>query len=78
MDTQPMLPERSYAIRLASASGLARITDLTHRIDVNTRGHSWRARRSELNEIGYCKISLDRAVPFDPYSEEPPHRAASC
>lgn len=68
MDPQPMLPERSYSIRLACASGLARITDLTHRIDVNTRGRL-ASKTLELNEIGYCKISLDRAVPFDPYSE---------
>ena len=68
MDTQPMLPERDYSIRLASASGIAQITDLTHRIDIDTRGHL-AAKTLELNEIGYCKISLDRAVPFDPYSE---------
>ncbi len=68
MDGQPMLPERDYSIRLASASGVAQVTDLTHRIDINTRGHL-AAKTLELNEIGYCKISLDRAVPFDPYSE---------
>lgn len=68
MDTQPMLPERSYAIRFASASGLAQITDLTHRIDVNTQGHE-AAKTLELNEIGYCKISLDRAVQYDHFSE---------
>ena len=68
MDTQPMLPERDYSIRLASASGIAQVTDLTDRIDIDTRGHL-AAKTLELNEIGYCKISLDRAVPFDPYSE---------
>ena len=68
MDAQPMLPERDYSIRLASASGIAQVTDLTHRIDIDTRGRL-AAKTLELNEIGYCKISLDRAVPFDPYSE---------
>ena len=68
MDSQPMLPERSYSIRFASASGSAQITDLTHRVDVHTQGRL-AAKRLELNEIAYCKISLDRAVPFDPYAE---------
>ena len=66
-DSQPMLPERSYSARFASAAGIAQITDLTHRIDVNTRNRL-AAKTLELNEIGYCKITLDHAIPFDPYS----------
>lgn len=68
MDTQPMLPERAYLIRFASASAVARVTDLTHRIDVETLGHL-AAKTLQLNEVGYCKLSLDRPVPFDPYAE---------
>ena len=64
MDGQPMLPERSYLARFASASAVARVTDLTHRVDVDTLGRL-AAKTLELNEIGYCKISLDRPVPFD-------------
>ena len=66
-DSQPMLPERSYSARFASASGIAQITDLTHRVDVNTRNRL-AAKTLELNEIGYCKITLDHAIPFDTYS----------
>ena len=68
MDAQPMLPERSYRARFASASAFARVTDLTHRVDVDTMGR-FAAKTLELNEVGYCKISLDRPVPFDSYSE---------
>ncbi len=68
MDGQPMLPERSYLARFASASALARVTDLTHRVDVETLGRL-AAKTLELNEIGYCKISLDRPVPFDSHGE---------
>ena len=68
MDASPMLPKRSYLARFASASAVARITDLTHRIDVDDLGRL-AAKTLELNEIGYCKISLDRAVPFDPYAD---------
>ncbi len=68
MDTQPMLPERSYAFRFASASGFARVTDLAHRIDARSQ-ERLAARTLGLNEIGYGNIAFDRAVPFDPYSE---------
>lgn len=33
-----MLPERPYLARFSSASAVAQITDLTHRIDVDTLG----------------------------------------
>jgi len=68
MDAQPMLPERSYLARFASASALARVTDLTHRVDVDTMGR-FAAKTLAQNEVGYCKISLDRPVPFDSYSD---------
>jgi len=64
MDAQPMLPERSYLARFAGASAVARVTDLTHRVDFETMGH-FAAKTLERNEVGYCKISLDRPVPFD-------------
>ena len=67
MDPQPMLPERPYLVRFASASAVAQVTDLTHRVDVDTLGR-FAAKTLRLNEIGYCKISLDRPVPFDPYA----------
>ena len=68
MDAQPMLPERSYLVRFAGTSAVGRVTDLVHRVDVDTMGRL-AAKTLELNEIGYCKISLDRPVPFDAYSE---------
>lgn len=63
-----MLPERPYLARFASASAVAQITDLTHRIDVDTLGRL-AAKTLQLNEVGYCKISLDRPVPFDAYAK---------
>ena len=66
-DQQPMLPERVYSARVAGTFGNARITDLTHRVDIDTQSHL-AAKTLELNEIGYCKLTLDRAIPFDPYS----------
>ena len=63
-----MLPERPYLARFASASAVAQITDLTHRIDMDTLGRL-AAKTLQLNEVGYCKISLDRPVPFDAYAK---------
>ncbi len=67
MDTEAMLPERPYLIRFATATATAQITDLTHRVDVNTLDRL-AAKTLDLNEIGYCKMALDRPVPFDPYA----------
>ena len=61
---RPMLPERRYAIRLAGASAVVQITDLAHRIDVDTLGRM-AAKTLGPNEIGYCKLSFDRPVALD-------------
>jgi len=37
------------------------------RVDINNLDHL-AANTLELNEIGVCNISLDRAIPFDPYN----------
>ncbi len=68
MDAEPMLPERTYLIRFATASAIAQIMDLTYRIDVNTLEHM-AAKTLELNEVGYCKMALDRVVAFDAYAD---------
>ncbi len=68
MDDHPMLPERSYLARFASGSTIARVTELSHRVDVSSQSRL-AAQTLEINEIGYCKVSLDRPVPFDPFGE---------
>ena len=70
MDHEAMLPERSYVIRLASTTATAQITDLVHRIDVNTLDFL-AAKTLELNDVGYCKIALDRAIAFDAHADNP-------
>ena len=60
----PMLPERPYLIRLAGVEATVQITDLSYRVDPETLEHL-AAKTLVLGEIGYCKIALDRAVPFD-------------
>ena len=68
MDTDPMVPARRYLARFAGGFAVAQITELSHRIDVDDLGRM-AAKTLKSNEIGYCKISLDRAVPFDPFAD---------
>ena len=68
MDTEAMLPERTYQIRFATAQATVQVTDLVHQIDVNTLDQL-AAKTLELNEVGYCKLALDRAVAFDAYGD---------
>ena len=68
MSNQPMLPGRLYL--LAAGTGLVRgqVTELKYKVDVNTHEHL-AAKHLDLNEIGFCNISLDHAIPFDAYAE---------
>ena len=68
MDTEEMLPERTYLIRFATAQATAQVTDLVHEVDVNTLEHR-AAKVLELNGVGYCKLALDRAIAFDAYAD---------
>ncbi len=68
MNDTPMLPGRSYLLKLGTKTVTASITTLKHKVNVNTL-EQMAARQLELNEIGLCNISLDRPVAFDPYTE---------
>ncbi|MEH6726505.1 MAG: adenylyl-sulfate kinase, partial [Hyphomicrobiales bacterium] len=43
------------------------INDLRHRIDVNSFAHE-AAKSLELNEVGYCHLSAQSPIAFDPYA----------
>jgi bifunctional enzyme CysN/CysC len=68
MDNDALLPGRTYLIRFATSNASAQITDLVHKIDVNTHDQL-AAKTLELNEVGYCKLALDQAVAFDAYGD---------
>ncbi len=67
MSEAPMLPGRAYLLKLGARTVSATVNEPKYKLNVNTMEHL-AARTLELNEIGICTISLDRAVPFDPYS----------
>jgi bifunctional enzyme CysN/CysC len=68
MHEEAMLPGRPYLIKLGSRTVTGSITAPKYKVNVNTLEHL-AAKQLELNEIGVCNLSLDRAVAFDPYTE---------
>ncbi len=68
MGEDPLLPERGYLLRIGNATVPAQITEIKHRLDVNTQSRL-AAKTLTLNEVGFCNLSLGRPVPFDPYED---------
>jgi bifunctional enzyme CysN/CysC len=67
MDDEAMLPGRPYLMKIGAQTVGATITEPKYRVQVNTLEHI-AAKRLELNEIGVCNLSLDRAIPFEAYA----------
>jgi bifunctional enzyme CysN/CysC len=68
MHEEPMLRGRPYAIKLGTRMLTGSITTPKHKVNVNTL-ERLAAKQLELNEIGVCNLSFDRAIPFDPYAD---------
>ncbi|MFT3761170.1 MAG: sulfate adenylyltransferase subunit CysN [Pseudoxanthomonas sp.] len=68
MDDAALLPGRPYWLKIGARTVVASISKIKHRIDVNTQEHR-AAKRLELNEVGYCNLSLDEAIAFEPYAK---------
>jgi bifunctional enzyme CysN/CysC len=67
MSDQPLVPGRSYLLKIGPRTVPATVTALKHRIDVDTL-----ARLADktlgLNEVGFCNLSTAAPVAFDPYA----------
>jgi bifunctional enzyme CysN/CysC len=68
MHEDEMLPGRPYLMKIGTKTVGVTIAHPKFRIDVNTLDHL-AASTLQLNEIGVCNLSLDRPIPFDPYTE---------
>ena len=68
MSSEPLLPGRSYLMKINSSIVAATVTDLKHRIDVNSLS-KLAAKMLALNEVGVCNLSTARAVAFDAYAD---------
>ena len=68
MAEDQMLPGRGYFFANAGNLIGAQVTELKHKVNVNTLEHT-ATTHLELNEVGYYSVALDKAVAFDPYTE---------
>ncbi|MGQ4582587.1 sulfate adenylyltransferase subunit CysN [Lysobacter sp. F60174L2] len=64
----PLLPGRPFRLKIGPRTVGATITDIKHKVDVNTQ-EQLAAKRLELNEVAYCNIHLDQPVAFEPYAD---------
>lgn len=69
-DAAPLLPGRRYQIFHACRSTGARVVELKHRHDAQTL-QPLAAKRLEQNEIGCAELSLDGAIAYTSYDENP-------
>src|ERR1700686_2910724 len=67
MSEEPLLPGRSYLLRIGTNTLPAQVTALKHRIDVNTLERR-PGRTLGLNEIGFCNLSTASPVTLDGYA----------
>ena len=67
MGEQALLPGRPYWLKIGARTVTAQVTDIKHKVDVNTQAEL-AARHLDLNEVGYCNLSLDQAIAFEPYA----------
>jgi bifunctional enzyme CysN/CysC len=68
MHDDEMLPGRQYLLKVGTATVPATISELKHKVDVNTLDRL-AAKTLALNEVGYVNISTSRPIAFDPYTE---------
>jgi len=68
MTEDEMLPGRQYLLKVGAKTIPATVTELKHKVDVNTLDHL-AGKTLALNEVGYGNISLSTPIAFDPYAE---------
>ncbi len=68
MSSNSLFPGRSYLMKINHCTLAATVSELKHRIDVNTLS-KLAAKTLALNDVGVCNLSVSRAVVFDPYAD---------
>ncbi len=66
MGEEELFPGRPYLLKIGTRTVTATITEIKHRIDVNTFDHL-AAKELGLNEVGFCNVSVSEEIAFDPY-----------
>ncbi len=70
LSEHPLVPGRSYLLKIGTRTVPATVTVLKYRVDVDTLAHL-ADRTLGMNEIGFCNLSTAVAVAFDPYEVNP-------
>ncbi len=68
LDSDALVPGRSYLARIGTKTTPITVTSIKHRIDPNTREHL-AAHTLELNHIAFCNLATGARVAFDPYAD---------
>jgi len=69
MSDEPMLPGRSYWLKLGTQMVSASIQPPKYQVNVNTMDHL-AAKTLELNAIGVVNLSTDKPIVFEPYAAQ--------
>lgn len=68
MSGRPLMRGRPYILRCGPQSTVCQISELKHKINVETLEHT-AGREMELNAIGLCNLSLSKPIVFDTYAD---------
>jgi bifunctional enzyme CysN/CysC len=68
MSVEKLLPGRSYLMKIGAKTTPATVTELKHRIDVNSL-EKLAGKTLALNEVGFCNLATTTPIAFDPYVE---------
>jgi bifunctional enzyme CysN/CysC len=68
MGDEPLMPGRSYLMKINHATVAATVTELKHRVDTDGF-RKLAAKTLSLNDIGVCNLSTVRPVVFDAYAD---------
>ncbi len=68
MSEMPLLPGRNYLLKAGAQTISATVTELKHRIDVETFDHL-AAKELHFNEIAFVNIATAEPIGFDPYDD---------
>ncbi|MDQ0464639.1 bifunctional enzyme CysN/CysC [Caulobacter ginsengisoli] len=69
MAEEQLFPGRPYLLKLGSKLVGAQVTEIKHKINVNTLEHI-AGKTLDLNEIAICNIALDHAIAFEAYTAD--------
>jgi bifunctional enzyme CysN/CysC len=68
MAEEPLMPGRSYLVKIGARTLAGSVTDIKHKVNVNTLEEA-PAPQLALNEIGLVNLELAAAVPFAPFAQ---------